>query len=80
MTQAIRKEYELSKEDLSSIYEASKPVPYLVANGVGPTSPQENANAVWMRIGEKMGFEYMTVRPVSGKGPEFITAVELKGA
>jgi len=70
-----RKEYEMADEDLEALLEASKPVPYMVIGGVEPSSPQENANAAWQRLGDKMGFAHMTVRAVPGKGRKFFTAV-----
>jgi hypothetical protein len=39
-------------------------------------TPQENANKAWQRLGEKMGFDYMTVQPIPGKGQRHFTAVE----
>jgi hypothetical protein len=68
------KEYELSDEQLNKLLEASRPVPYMIINGCEPLSPRENANAEWKRLGEEMGFEYMTVKPVNGKGRKFFTA------
>jgi hypothetical protein len=38
-----------------------------------PRSQQENANEAWRRLGEKLGFDYMTVRP-NGKGDRFFSA------
>jgi hypothetical protein len=64
MTQ--RKQFFLTPEQIGNLIEASKPVPYLVM-GVEPTSPQENANAAWSILGEEMGFDVSTVRPVRGK-------------
>jgi hypothetical protein len=61
------KEFTLTPEDLASLYEACKPVPYMVFNGIEPTSPQENANRAWQSLGEKYGFQWDTVQPC-GKG------------
>ena len=38
-------------------------------------TPQENANKVWQHLGEKMGFDYMTVQPIPGKGQRHFTAL-----
>ena len=67
-------EYEMSQKDLDELLDACKPVPYMIIGGVAPRSPQENANAAWKKLGEKMGFDHMTVRP-SNKGKRFFTAV-----
>ena len=70
-----RTEYEMTEADLQEILNACKPVPYMVVGGRPPTSPQENANLAWSRLGQKMGFDHMTVRPTSGKGQRFFSAV-----
>lgn len=75
MTQT--KEYEMTQEDLDALLNAMKPVPYMIIGGVAPRSQQENANAAWKALGEKMGFDYMTVRP-NGKGDRFFTARSTK--
>ena len=63
----------MSQEDLNTILEASKPVPYMVFGGIEPTSPQENANRAWQALGEKMGFKHMTVQP-TGQGNRYFSA------
>lgn len=68
------KDYEMTQEDLDVLLDAMKPVPYMIIGGVAPRSQQENANAAWKALGEKMGFDYMTVRP-NGKGDRFFTAM-----
>lgn len=70
----MRKEFQLTDEQLNRLLEACKPVPYMVIGGVGPPSRQENANAAWKNLGAELGFDHMTVRPVPGKGKEFFTA------
>jgi len=72
-----RKQYELTDEQLKSLIDSCKPVPYMVFGGVEPRSPQENANDAWGSLGKKMGFDYMTVEPVDGKGQKFFTAIEV---
>ena len=70
----MREEFTMSKGQLETLLDACKPVPYMVIGGIAPRSPQENANSAWARLGEEMGFEPMSVRPVSGKGMEVFTA------
>ena len=67
--------YEMTQADCDALLEAMKPVPYMVVGGVVPRSPQENANAAWAALGKKMGFNYMTVRPIAGKGMLHFSAV-----
>ena len=70
-----RAEYEMSQEDLDALMEASKPTPVMMIGGYSSPSPQENANAAWARLGEKLGFDSMTVRAAPGKGQRFFTAI-----
>ena len=70
-----RVEYEMTEEDLNKILDACRPVPIIMIGNYTPSSQQENSNMAWKALGEKMGFDYMTVRPVSDKGDRFFTAV-----
>lgn len=63
----MRAEFELSKEDHQYLLDACKPVPYMIIGGREPASPQENANSAWRYLGKKLGFDYLTVEPVSGE-------------
>lgn len=67
-------EFELSDEDLQALYEACKPVPYMVFGGMPPRSPQQNANHAWQKVGNKMGFYSLSVVPVPGKSDKFFMA------
>jgi hypothetical protein len=51
-----------------------KPVPMIMLQCGEPPSQQENANAAWKRLGVKMGFDHMTVRP-TGEGDRFFSAI-----
>ena len=70
----MRKEFEMTEEDLEDLLKAAEPVPLIMLHipGANPT-PQERANRVWQRLGNKMGFEFMSVQP-SNKGDRFFTA------
>ena len=46
-----------------------KPEPYIVTEAI--PRDKERANDGWARLGKKMGFESMTVQPVSGKSQRF---------
>ena len=70
----MRQEYEMAQKDLDEIMTACAPVPYMVVGGREPSSPQENANRAWARLGDKMGFDSMSVKPL-GKGDRFFTAI-----
>lgn len=70
-----RTEYEMTEADLEALLDAGKPTPVMMIGGSTGSSPQENANRAWAALGAKMGFDSMTVRPASGKGQRFFTAV-----
>lgn len=70
----MRREFEMSEQDLAEILAACKPVPYMIVGGVPPESPQARSNRAWKALGAKLGFDGMTAQPVAGKGPRFFTA------
>ena len=69
-----RVNYEMTEADLSKIKKACKPVACMMIGGSTGPSQQENANNAWASLGDKMGFDSMTVRP-NDKGMRFFTAV-----
>jgi hypothetical protein len=69
----MRTNYEMTTDDLAALLEAMKPVPMIMLQCGTPRSVQENANAAWARLGEKMGFDPLTVRP-NGRGDRFFFA------
>ena len=74
-----RQEYQLTQQDLDTLRDASKPVPYMIIGGVMPRTPQENANAAWQRMGEKYDFVWDTAQPLSNSnGRRLITAVPME--
>ena len=67
--------YEMTKEDLDKLLEAYKPQPAIMLHiGGGGMSSQERANAAWEELGQRMGFDHMTVLPARG-GDRFFSAV-----
>lgn len=52
----MKQKYRLSDEELNQVLNASKPVTYIVIGGIPPSSPQENANAVWKSLASKHSF------------------------
>lgn len=68
--------FEMAQADLETLLEAMKPVPLIMLQCGTPRSAQENANAAWARLGEKMGFNPLTVRP-NGKGDRFFSATAI---
>ena len=69
----MRQDFEMTQADLDTLLDSMKPTPAIMLQ-CGPLSPvQERANAAWARLGEKMGFDPMTVRP-NGKGDRFFSA------
>lgn len=72
-----RRNYEMTEADLEKILDACKPVPYIMIGNIPPSSPQERANRAWAELGNRMGFDSMTVEP-TGKGDRFFSAVPLE--
>jgi len=70
----MRKEFKMSEKQLKEILSACKPVPLIALNAGVPPSPQDIANAAWEKLGEEMGFYFMTAEPIDGKSSEFFTA------
>lgn len=72
-----RREYEMSQEDLDGIMKKindARSTPLILLQcGIRP-SLQEVANDAWKELGDRMGFDHMTVRP-TGKGDRFFSAV-----
>lgn len=72
-----RIDYVMSEEDLDQLLNAMKPVPMIMLQCGTPPSVQERANRAWAVLGEKMGFDPMTVRP-NGKGDRYFSAVPME--
>jgi hypothetical protein len=72
----MRKEFEMTDSQLAALMDACKPVPMIMLQCGAPSSPQENANAAWGRLGAELGFNHMTVAPAIGKSSKFFTAEE----
>ena len=70
-----RTNYEMTEEDLKTLLDSCKPTPVMMMGGYSASSPQENANRAWESLGERMGFDHMTVRPIPGKEQRFFSAV-----
>ena len=70
-----RTNYEMSEENLKGLLDACKSVPVMMIGSYTPSSPQENANTAWRSLGEKMGFDSMTVQPIQGRGQRFFSAI-----
>lgn len=68
------KRFKMTDEEFKEILDACKPVPYMVVGGIPPTSPQENVNRVWQSLGQKLGFQWDTARPVSGESNKVFEA------
>jgi len=70
--------FEMTQEQLNEIMDACKPTPVMYLSGGKPmfNSRQENANYAWEKLGDELGFKYMTVRP-NGRGDRFFSAEPL---
>ena len=74
----MRKEFEMTSEELKELLDACKPTPVMYLDGGTPmfNTPQENANYAWQKLGLKKGFVWDSVEPVQGKGMKYFTADE----
>jgi len=68
------KTFEMNQTQMDALMAACKPVAMIALQCRTPSSPQENANNAWEKLGQEMGFDHMTVRPISGKSQLFFTA------
>lgn len=74
MSMYPRTNYEMTQEDLSELLDSMQPQPLIMLNIGGGRSAQERANDAWRRLGDKMNFDHMSVRP-NGKGDRFFSAI-----
>jgi len=58
-------EFTLTEDEMQSVLDASKPVPYLVIGGIPPRSQQEQANSAWQKIAEAHSVKWDTIRPIN---------------
>ena len=71
-----RTKYEMTETDLQELMDACRATPCILVGDVNlGSSAQENANVAWRKLGEKMGFDSDTVRPIDGLGNRFFTAI-----
>lgn len=68
-------EFKMTEAQLEKLLDACKPTVCIMVGSYTPPSPQENANRAWAILGEEMGFQPMTVRPIAGKSDRHFTAV-----
>lgn len=71
----MRKEYEMTQEDMDTLLDAMKSVPMIMLQCGEPRSQQERVNDAWKLLGDRMGFQHMTVQP-NGPNPLKFTAEE----
>lgn len=69
------KQFTMTQEDYDDLLDQMKPPPVMYLSGGTPmfSSQQERANSAWEKLGKKMGFRHMTVRPI-GNNPLVFTA------
>ena len=73
-----RVNYQMTEEDKRDMIDACKGMPLMELGGYPVQSPSQRAREAWKLLGEKMGFDYKTVKPRIGKGERFFTAIPLK--
>ena len=55
--------YRLTDEEMTRLFEASKPVPYMVVGGIAPRSPRDNAMDVWRSVADRVGCDVDSIEP-----------------
>jgi predicted TIM-barrel fold metal-dependent hydrolase len=70
----MRKQFKLTEEQHARLMAACQPVLYIVAGGMEPRSPAENANDTWRELGAELGFVWDTAAPVPGESTHVFTA------
>ena len=74
---SARQDFEMSPDDVRLIMDRiakARSTPLIMLQCGMPQSAQEAANAAWAELGNRMGFDPMSVRP-NGKGDRFFSAV-----
>jgi hypothetical protein len=74
-----KQEFEMTEEQHRKLLEAMRPVPLIMLQCGMPPSPQESANRAWERLGKDMGFQYMTITPLTDKGDRCFLATPTLG-
>jgi hypothetical protein len=73
-----RTNYEMTEAQLEKLLEACKSTVVMKIGNYSGSSPQENANRAWEELGKKMGFDHMTVKPITRKGTRFFSAIPIE--
>jgi len=69
----MRQEYVMTEEQHAALMKACEPQMYLVANGTEP-DVQGAILRAWDRLGEELGFDGKTARPIPNKSDRHFTA------
>lgn len=73
------KGFEMEQSDLDALMNAFKSAPLVAINCGEAMSQQERANNAWKNLGDKMGFNHMTVKPNGSDPKRFYAEVKCKG-
>jgi hypothetical protein len=74
---AERKMFRMSDSDYRALLDVCKAAysgPYIVAGGMPPPDPSEAINNAWRELGNRMGFDAMSVES-TGINPHDFTAI-----
>lgn len=73
----MKRQHKLTDAQLVELYEAARPVRYMVAGGQEPISPRERVDNWWARLGEALHFDPATVAPIPGLDDRYFTADDI---
>ena len=71
------KRFEMTKEQYQKLVTAGTSTPVMFLSGGRPmfSSPQESVNAAWKALGDEMGFDPTTARPIDNEGEMVFEAI-----
>jgi hypothetical protein len=69
-----KKKFRMTTEDRETLLDRMRPTPVMFLSGGVPMGPsqQDNANDAWVELGNRMGFDGMTVEPAGSDELEFL--------
>jgi hypothetical protein len=71
------KEYTLTEEELQELFDAAKPVPYMIIGGNPPPSSYNRSLSVWKRVAERVNCDVNTIQGSDPKNPHLFKAKSL---
>jgi hypothetical protein len=71
----VRKNFTITDDQVKKLMDAENDTPSLTIGGVKVKSVHENTQMAWQELGEELGFDYLTVRPIHNLGYKHFSAI-----